>query len=112
MDTEKFDALMRHIFDNGTKEGLNSKGKLTIEHNGTIFELSLANTVIFSLNLYIPELDREETIGRFDDSKFDTIEDMLETYYTIMKEDKEREENKEGRKQRVLNNFLGNVKIK
>lgn len=112
MNTEKFDALMKHIFENGTKEGFGSEGKLIIEHNETIFELSLANTVIFSLKLYIPELDREELIGRFDDSKFDTIEDMLETYYTIMKEDKEREENKEGRKQRVLNNFLGNVKIK
>ncbi|XWX30003.1 hypothetical protein KQUDLBSD_CDS0173 [Staphylococcus phage PG-2021_40] len=112
MNTEKFDALMRHIFENGTKERFGSEGKLIIEHNETIFELSLANTVIFSLKLYIPELDREEIIGRFDDSKFDTIEDMLETYYTIMKGDKEREENKEGRKQRVLNNFLGNVKIK
>lgn len=112
MNTEKFDTLMQHIYRKGTRETSVSNRKLIIEYNGTIFELSAANTVIYSLNLYIPELDRKEIIGRFDDSKFDTIEDMLETYYTIMKEDKEREENKEGRKQRVLNNFLGNVKIK
>lgn len=112
MSTEKFDALVDYIHNNGIKGKPVSDRGVVIEHEGVTFKLTIANTVIFSLRIYIPELDKLAYIQEFDDSEYNTIEDMLGKYYTKLKEEKEREDIKLARQGSVLDSFLGNVKIK
>ncbi|XWX32593.1 hypothetical protein LCFBJUUZ_CDS0134 [Staphylococcus phage PG-2021_76] len=110
MATEKFNALTTYILQQGI--GV-THSTVTVEHKGIDYELEYGVFNEGCIKLTIPELDNEDiVINVFDDAKYDTVGDMLEGYYTHLKERKERREIEKAKQNKIMRSFLGNVKLK